>query len=65
MEWKILSVSSEFSAFVLILQTFSGNLKAHGYKTFFILNSVEHEIYPANKYNKSSASGASHARGNW
>ena len=23
---------------------------AQGYKTFFMLNSIEHEIFPANKY---------------
>ena len=25
-------------------------VRARGYKTFFILNSIEHEIFPANKY---------------
>ena len=25
-------------------------VRARGYKTFFMLNSVEHEIFPANKY---------------
>ena len=41
-EDDMLHVQNKTSSYMLIL--------APGYKTFFILNSVEHEIFPANKH---------------
>ena len=31
-------------------------LRPRGYKTFFMLNSAEHEIFPANKYENANNS---------
>ena len=32
------------------------HIKQGGYKTFFMLNSAEHEIFPANKYENANNS---------
>ena len=32
------------------LRTINNSSRAQGYKTFFMLNSAEHEIYPAHKF---------------
>ena len=43
----------------------SGKSGPRGYKAFFILNSVEHEIYPANKYQNINYFNIFPAEQNW
>ena len=51
--WTILWLPIFATGFVSYATTFY--TRARGYKTFFMLNSVEHEFLNANKYNESAA----------